>query len=74
MSIRVYTTARARNGKMAVISTASVLMLTQDCIDVVTGKSNLWLLKPELQIRGGMEDNSNFFFYFLTKTYVVTPH
>ena len=64
MSIRVYTIARARNGKMDVISTASVLMLTQDCTDVVTGKTNFWLLKPELQIRGGMEDNSNFFFFF----------
>ena len=28
----------------------------------------------ELQIRGGIEDNSDMFSYFPTKTYVVTPH
>ena len=29
----------------------------------------------ELQIRGGIEDNSKIvFFYFSTKTYIVTPH
>ena len=30
---------------------------------------------PELQIRGGVEDNSKIIFsYISTKTYVVTPH
>ena len=30
--------------------------------------------EPELQMRGGIEDNSKIiFFYFSTKSYVVTP-
>ena len=32
------------------------------------------LLQAELQIRGGIEDNSKIVFYCSTKTYVMTPH
>ena len=33
------------------------------------------LLGPELQIRGAIKDNSKvIFFYFSTRTYLVTPH